>query len=313
MSSLPVDRADDLPYGPGNPDYEYEARRDEKDAATESAEDYRADKDGPSLSSGIAHILISRSALHAWHAHPRLNPNYRESESEEFDYGTAAHSLLLERDESRIVPIDANDWRTKAAKEARDAARAEGKTPMLARQLARVREMVSAARAAIASSELAGVLDGAEIEKSIRWQEGKIVKCKARPDAVNRDMQIIVDYKTTGCAEPDAFMRGGLAYGYDVQEAFYRRGMRALGMNYNFVFLAQEKEPPYACSLVALDPAMQDMADRKVDFAIASWEACLKRNQWNGYANRIAYIAPPAWYAAQNEILSDALENGVQA
>lgn len=280
---------------------------------SESAPEYHADRDGPSLSSSIAHLLMSRSALHAWHAHPRLNPNYTEDVSDEYDFGTVAHGELLEG-KSKLCVIQPEDhagkkggipkgWTNDAIREARDTARANGLIPMLPWDAAKVSEMVAAARAAIAASELAGVMDGADIEKSIRWNEGAIVKCRARPDAVNHGMRIIVDYKTTNNAEPDAFMRSGLAYGYDVQEAFYRRGMRALGMDYNFVFIAQEKEPPYACSLVALDPAMQDMADRKVSFAIASWESCLKRNEWRGYPNRIAYITPPAWYAAETETL----------
>ena len=271
----------------------------------ESSDDYHADKDGPSLSSSIAAILISRSSLHAWFAHPRLNPNYSSDESAEFDYGTAAHSLLLDGDESGLVIVDADDWRTKAAKEARDVARSSGKTPLLSRQIAKVRAMVKAAKDAVASSELAGVFDGSINEHSIYWNEGDI-RCKARPDLINDAMRLIVDYKTCANAEPDAFMRAGLSYGYDIQDAFYRRGMKALGKNYNFVFLAQEKEPPYACSLVALDPAMQDMADRKVDFALANWQACLKANRWPGYPNRIAYITPPAWYAAQAEELNAA-------
>lgn len=266
----------------------------------ESAEDYHADRDGPSLSSSIAHIILSRSPLHAWFAHPRLNPHYRAEESAEFDYGTAAHSLLLEGDESGLVVVEADDWRTKAAKELRDAARAAGKTPLLARQIAKVRAMVKAAQQAVADSEIAGAFEGAIAEHSIYWQEGEI-RCKARPDLINDTMRLILDYKTCANAEPDAFMRAGLSYGYDIQEAFYRRGMKALGRDYNFVFLAQEKEPPYACSLVALDPAMQDMAERKVSFALASWQSCLKANRWPGYPNRIAYISPPAWYAAQAE------------
>lgn len=269
----------------------------------QSSEDYHADRDGPSLSSSIAHTLISRSPLHAWYAHPRLNPNYRAEESAEFDYGTAAHSMLLEGDESGLVIIEADDWRTKAAKEARDVARAAGKTPLLARQMAKVRAMVKAARDAVAASELAGVFEGAIAEHSIAWMDGDI-RCKARPDLINDAMRVIVDYKTCANAEPDAFMRAGLSYGYDIQDAFYRRGMKALGKDYRFVFLAQEKEAPYVCSLVALDPAMQDMADRKVSFALASWQACLKANRWPGYPNRIAYIAPPAWYAAQAEELN---------
>src|SRR3990167_11354210 len=69
----------------------------------------------PALSASIAHLLIAKSALHAWYAHPRLNPNYQQTESAEFDYGRAAHAVLLEGDESRLHVIEADDWRKKDA------------------------------------------------------------------------------------------------------------------------------------------------------------------------------------------------------
>ena len=38
---------------------------------------YHADPcPGPSLSSSVAKLMLDRSPLHAWHAHPRLNPNF---------------------------------------------------------------------------------------------------------------------------------------------------------------------------------------------------------------------------------------------
>src|ERR1700677_1036911 len=88
-----------------------------------SAEAYHADPcPTASLSSSIAGILLDQSPSHAWLAHPRLNPNYvRESADSRFDLGSAAHMMLLEQREDRIVRVSADDWRTKAAKEARAA------------------------------------------------------------------------------------------------------------------------------------------------------------------------------------------------
>src|SRR3990167_5120693 len=47
----------------------------------------------PSLGPGIAKLLVTRSPAHAWAAHPRLNPEYREKESSAFDLGSAAHAM----------------------------------------------------------------------------------------------------------------------------------------------------------------------------------------------------------------------------
>lgn len=276
-----------------------------------------ADADGvPALSASIAHLLVTKSGLHAYTAHPRLNPQYRQEESAEFDYGRAAHALLLEGDESRFVVIEADDWRKKDAKELRDMARADGKMPMLARQIHRVRAMVKAATEYMAGSEIPDALAGAKVEHSLHWQEGD-AHCRSRLDAWNEKLCLVLDYKTVLSANPASFVSGAYAYGYTMQEAFYRRGVKAVyGKEPRFVFLLQEKETPYACSLVAFDPAMQELGDRQVEYAITLWRDYTSRNYWPGYSTRIAHLEPPAWYAARVEqtgISEELLEIGGQA
>ena len=90
---------------------------------TMTAQDYHAGPcPAPELSNSLIKVLLGQSPLHAWTKHPKLNPGFRQYESDKFDRGTAAHSMLLEG-EDNIVIVDAEDWRTKAAKEAREAAR----------------------------------------------------------------------------------------------------------------------------------------------------------------------------------------------
>lgn len=279
------------------------------------SETYHADSEGervPSLSASIAKILIERTPLHAWHAHPRLNPDYQRTEKTEFDYGTAAHAMLLEGSEAALVIVEADDWRTKVAQEQKKAAYADGKTPLLARQVKRVREMAASAKAHVAASELAGIFEAGCAEQSIRWQEG-VTECRMKPDWLTADKKIILDYKTTTNAHPEACLRSIVGMGYDVQDAFYRRGLRATtGFPAAFVFLFQEKDPPYACSLLALDPAMREMADQKVQWALTLWSNCMETGKWNGYGNRIAYLEPPVWYAARaEEWLDESLAEGV--
>lgn len=264
-----------------------------------SMADYLADPCAvPSISSGCAYTLITQSPLHARHEHPRLN-RFREREaSEASDMGSIVHALLLEGRDDGLVAIDAPDWRTKAAKEARDAARAEGKHPILAHRVQDVRAMLGAARDYIASSELAGVFDDGESELTMIWQEGD-VWCRARPDWLTTDRSVLLHYKTTqGSAEPESFTRGMLiGMGYDMAAAFYDRGLYAVARprKSTTVFLVQECSPPYACSLIALSGELQDMADAKVSKAIALWDRCMKSGFWPAYPNRICYAEPPAW------------------
>lgn len=309
MGSITVKVAEDLPYGPGNPDYEYDGRHDEAPKPQRGS----ADADGPpALSASIAHLLITKSALHAWHAHPRLNPNYQQTESAEFDYGRAAHAVLLEGDESRLHVIEADDWRKKDAKEARENARKAGKMPLLSRQIHKVRAMAKVAKEHVADSELAGIFEAGEPEKSLHWEEVGI-HCRARLDWLSTDRKLILDYKTSQNANPDAFIRGPLTnYGYDTQGAFYLRGNAATGgsAHAKYVWLVQEVEPPYVCSLVGMGPQMQEIAERKVDWARAIWQRCIQTGQWPAYPNRIAWAELPEWSVARFEEL---LETGEQA
>ena len=114
---------------------------------TMTAEDYHADKiaSRPSLSASMAHLLCTSSPAHAWVAHPKLNPAFERHEEEKFDVGTVAHALLLQGEDVAVV-VDAPDWRTNAAKEERDAARAAGQIPLLAKHWDAVRAMVAATR-----------------------------------------------------------------------------------------------------------------------------------------------------------------------
>src|SRR4030095_13276592 len=106
------------------------------------AADYHADPcPEPSLSSSIVKMLCLESAAHAHYAHPRLNPAAIEENGEHFDIGTAAHALLLEGSKT-IAIIDAKDYRTNAAKDARDVAYAAGLTPLLLARWTDVQAMV---------------------------------------------------------------------------------------------------------------------------------------------------------------------------
>ena len=68
------------------------------------AEEYHADPcPEPSLSASLIKTLLARSPLHAWHEHPRLNPNVVKEERKEYDRGSAAHALLLEGEDRMAV------------------------------------------------------------------------------------------------------------------------------------------------------------------------------------------------------------------
>jgi hypothetical protein len=267
------------------------------------AEKYHADPCVvPSLSSSIAQILLNGSPRKAWHSHPRLNPNYRETHDDKFDLGTVAHSALLENDATRLVVVEANDWRTNKAKEEREAARAAGKTALLARHAADVRAMVEAAQEFLKDCEIADYWRDAESEVTAICNEGN-VWLRARLDRVTKNRRLVMDYKSTTDAAPEVFSRQITRMGYHVQDAFYRRVVRNIGTTApRFVFLAQSCEPPYECSLHGCDPTLQEIGDAQVELSIQMWRNCVSLKQWPSHSGRIHWATPPTYLIQEHEM-----------
>ena len=264
-----------------------------------SAADYHADPcDAPSLSSSVAKILLDQSPLHAFMAHPRLNPDHEPDQRDDYDIGTACHALVLEGEDS-IVIVDAEDWRTKVAKQQRDAARADGRIALLRKHYNDVLRMAVALHEEVVASEPPSVLSMKHgvPEQCLIWQERNGIWCRARPDWLRNDHRLIADYKTTTNAAPDAWIRSQLfGLGYDIQAAFYLRGLRAVfGHDAAWRWVVQETKPPYAVSIIAPTPAVLALADKKVERAIAIWGECLKAGLWPGYGTRVAWADLPTW------------------
>ena len=99
----------------------------------------------PSMSASMAKDFTFGTPLHAWTNSSRLNPYYRTKNSTTFDIGDAFHSWMLSKG-AEVDIIDADDWRSAAAKEARKVSYDMGRTPLLRDQAERVEAMVTAAR-----------------------------------------------------------------------------------------------------------------------------------------------------------------------
>lgn len=255
----------------------------------------------PALSNGLAKVGMTRSWFHArQYAQGKLR-----EDSDAFDLGSAAHEALLQDGENRVVLVNADDWRTKAAKEARDEARASGKIALLPKQFEKITAMRDAALEFIAQAHQKILWDAGRSEVTLVWQDGDVA-CKARADRLYEDNEttVIWDYKTCGNAHPEAFGRDMARYWYDFQAAWYSRGARALGMpEVEFLFLAQESEYPYRCSLHALSSPLMEIAHHKTDVALRQYAKCKADNAWPDYGTGIHYQEPSNWQMTEHEQL----------
>lgn len=280
---------------------------------------YLADPcEGPSLNSGTAHRLLAETPLHAYHQHPRLGSR-ASANSRASDVGTVAHDMFL-CGEGKICSIEPSDYRSKptkenpegaipigwtngAIKEARDLARANGLTPVLAAEYGAAKRMADAARAFVATSEIAGVLDSGEGELTVIAEDGGAI-LRTRPDWLNLDMGISLSFKTTQAkVEPDAFDRMARSMGYWFSTAFYERCLSAAGHpGVRHYVLAQEQAFPHACSLFLLSPEKFAVELDRVQEAIDLWTQCLSTNRWPGYSGRAHVIEAKPWELEGGEV-----------
>jgi hypothetical protein len=255
---------------------------------------YHADPvEGGSLSSsGARRILESPAKFRYEQDHP---PASRDV----FDFGHAAHKLVLGIGPELVV-VDATDWRTKAAQQARDEARGAGYVPILMADWHRVEAMSNAIR----EHPLARVLfaDVTAHEQVLVWRDEETgVMRRAMLDC--RRGRVVVDYKTSTCAAPDAFAKSVAAYGYHQQDAYYRDGVTALGLDDDpaFLFVVQEKDPPYLVAVYDLDDEALRIGRERNRLALQRYRDCVESGLWPGYSADIETIALPRWAERQHE------------
>lgn len=265
-------------------------------------DDYHADPvDGGSLSSSGARALLPPSCP----ARFRWQQDHGRPPADHYDFGHAAHQLVLGVGDP-IAIIDADDWRTKAAKEARDEARAAGHTPLLAGDMLIVEAMADALREHPVASKLLTPGSGLP-EQTLVWRDATTdVMCRARidwlPHPTPGRRAIIPDYKTCHSAEPEALRRAMHQFGYHQQADWYLSAARALGLagpDAAFLFICQEKTAPYLLTIFEPDPIALRIAAERNYMARAVYRHCTETGHWPAYVEGVAQLALPLWAERQ--------------
>jgi hypothetical protein len=225
-----------------------------------------------------------------------------------FDLGHAAHAEVLGTG-SPIVEVESDDWRSKKAQQARDEARAAGGVPLLTADVQRVKAMAAKLREhPVASMLFAG--NGVP-EASAFWVDDETgVWRRARfdwlPEPVDGRL-IIPDYKSAQTANPAAFAKSASDYGYHMQAPWYMDAARALldVDDVSFLFVVQQKTPPYLVTVVELDRAALDIGHALNRRALNVYAQCVERGEWPDYSadDGVSLVALPYWYSRTVEEL----------
>lgn len=249
---------------------------------------YHADS---ALGSTSLKTLATRTPAH--YQHDKLHPKF----SDAFTLGTAAHSVILEDDLSGIVLVDADNWLTKAAKELKAMALADGKQPLLSKEWEQVMSMREAVKRHPLAREL---FIGHKAEQSVFWEEdGLALKC--RPDAWHPGL--LVDLKATLDADPSEFGKTAAKFGYHQSAAHYIDGVKAAtGEELPFHFVLVEKTAPYLVSVVELDFEAVNIGRALNERAKRIYQECTETGNWPGYPT-VEPVSLPMWAIYQSEDL----------
>ncbi len=266
--------------------------------------DYLSDPcERPSLSTSIAKLLISRSPMHAWSAHPR-GGNVRSDPTAPMIRGTILDSLLLGGD-SELVESPYDEYRTNEAKAWKAATFAKGQIPI---KSAEFQQAKRAARGIRERLEQKGIILDGENQLTLVWKEGD-VWCRGRPDHWKKEIATIYDLKIVDDASNESVQRKMLDFGYDIQYAAYTRGFAGqipeLEGRLIMKFIFAEPEPPYAVNIKAVDGTMKTLGNWKWETAVKEWGIGLETGHWRGYDD--APVSAPAYAMAK---MDEALVGG---
>lgn len=216
-------------------------------------------------------VGISSSTLRKF-GHSQLHAiNEEQKTTDAMNFGTAAHYMLVEGEVvfNQEVAVLMGSPYTKAYK--------ENKADMLERYSCVIKEtelnhIKGMKENIIDEANMYLQADDKLPEASFFWYEDKVL-CKCRPDLIcppfkglHKPGEIyVVDYKTTKSCDPKQFADSVKYWGYDMQAAWYRRGMEKAGYNVKeFAFVAQEKFPPYASKVFIITDEQMDEAWSKM-------------------------------------------------
>jgi hypothetical protein len=246
------------------------------------------------LSPSCAATILQHSERHAWRRH------YAGGREVEEPTANMREGKLLDRlvfgVGGEIVIVDAKNWQTNAAKEARAAAEADRKIAVLKGHFDEATEAAARIRAEILALGIPLEGDGVQAQRKLTWESGG-VPCKGFADLVvaRGGGFEAYDLKTTENAAPGAWkvdLRSSL------QHAAYIEGLETLhpeaAGRVSLRFIVAESDGG-GVTIVEPDGQFQALARSRWARAVKRWGACLASGEFPGYSRDVVRAAPRPW------------------
>lgn len=243
---------------------------------------------------------FQKSPLHLWY---KLN-NKEQKEPVDIirkmnalDFGNALHTYILEEETffDRYVVLEKVNRTTKEGKaryaEVKEFAEDRGRQIICQEAYYEIQAMAASIDA---HGDARSLISDALYEKSIYWNDPNTgLLCKVRPDIWHSNM--ICDLKTCMSASYKDFQRSIVGYGYHLQAGMIQEAIKHVTgekIN-NFVYVAIEKEPPYAVAIYQLDEMAVEEGVAQFRHIIKCVKECMDANHWPSYDS--ALINLPKW------------------
>jgi len=274
------------------------------------------------VNSSLLKAVHGKTALHGWLS--CMDPERESEDRAEFRIGTLLHMALLEPEEFARVRHSDLGAQTKAYKEAKAEAQAEGVMFVAESEYSKAQKLADAVLRHSAIAHLFRSSDPDEQallqslnELTLTWIDPVMnLRCKARLDAVRfiRSTLYTLDLKTAADASSEEFGKAAARYGYVMQGAFYTdalfhckasvapllglREHHLIGVPQEFEFIVLEKPTPCP-GMVAryfMEPRHFEIGRHLNRKAMEVVAGAMATDYWPGYSTAAQPLTLPPWY-----------------
>jgi hypothetical protein len=256
----------------------------------------------PSLNPSLATVLVQKNARHAYDQHPKLGAQRGKRPTRALDTGSIVHSLVLGCGKD-FVRLEYENYKTKAAQQDRDRARARGLIPILAHELEPLEELAERIKATLHIPEQHREV----VAIWTRETEHGPCLCRCMIDALeifDDNTAAIVDLKIVSDAALDSLRRSHVDYGYHIQAAANVEAIQTLfpacAGRTQFLDLCVEVSTGYF-DRVGHGGSMAELGHLSWSYAQHVWTQCLtlpRAEDWPAYelpGGCPRYLEAPPW------------------
>lgn len=242
---------------------------------------------------------LQRSPLHYWSRHVDPNRISVQMDTPALRFGTAVHMAALEPDRFGDCYVE-GPMVARATKTWKEAQAATPKTLLPVDEMRAIAAICGSIMAHPAACRAIYDAPGHNEATFIATDKATKLDLKCRADRIT-DSGYIIDLKTTADASASSFAKSVANFGYHTQAAFYMRvveqatGTRPKG----FIFVAVEKEPPFAVQVFTSSEQLIAAGDRQVDALLPQLAGLLESypadKPWPSYSQQSVILDLPAW------------------